>query len=153
MAVDDLVCVDHSNSTSLPMALRATLIGNWQTYFVIDDNAQDKWCLNYNLIHAGTHRLKTGHRTVDTQTCLVKLRVCLCVLTVGLSVLCMRVVMDAYRPVRRRKEEEMDTGLRRRVCVLLYISRWPLKVALCHNSLVPTTPAAGKRHRQLLSAS
>ncbi|TNN80240.1 Kinase D-interacting substrate [Liparis tanakae] len=30
----------------------------------------------------------------------------------GLSVLCMRVVVEAYRPVRRRKEEEMD--LRRR---------------------------------------
>lgn len=32
------------------------------------------------------------------------------------------------------------------------ITRWPLKVALCHNTLVPTTPAAVKCHRPLLSA-
>lgn len=35
---------------------------------------------------------------------------------------------------------------------LLRITRWPLKVALCHNTLVPTTPAAVKCHRPLPSA-
>lgn len=35
---------------------------------------------------------------------------------------------------------------------LLRITRWPLKVALCHNTLVPTTPAAVKCHRSLPSA-
>lgn len=51
---------------------------------------------------------------------------------------------------------QMRTGGQHRltqwVWVLLCISRWPLKVALCHNTLAPTTPAAGKCHRPLLSA-
>lgn len=38
------------------------------------------------------------------------------------------------------------------VRVLLYISHWPLKVALCHNTLVHTTPAAADCHTLLLSA-
>lgn len=55
--------------------------------------------------------------------------------------------------LHRRQEKENRRRLSRWVRVLLCISRWPLKVALCHNTLVPTTPAAVKCHRLLLSAS
>lgn len=57
--------------------------------------------------------------------------------------------MNAFRRAHRRREEETDRGW---VWALLCINRWPLKVALCHNTLAPTTPAAGKCHRRLLSA-
>lgn len=69
------------------------------------------------------------------------------------SCLCMCVVTDAFRRAHRRREEEIRHRLSCWVRVLLCISRWPLKVALCHNTLVPTTPAAVKCHRPLLSAS
>lgn len=108
--------------------------------------------------HVGTHFLKTGQGTSEAQISLVeqgrKTLVPLCVCKqYDCSCHCMRVDTDAFRHAHRRQEEENRHRLSRWVRVLLCISRWPLKVALCHNTLVPTTPAAVKCHRPLLSAS
>lgn len=61
--------------------------------------------------------------------------------------------MNALRHAHRGQQQENLHRLSLCVQVLLCISCWPLKVALCHNTLVPTIPAAAKCHRLLLSAS
>lgn len=60
--------------------------------------------------------------------------------------------MDAFRRAHQRQEQENRQKLSLWMRVLLYISHWPLKVALCHNTLVHTTPAAVNCHTLLLSA-
>lgn len=68
-------------------------------------------------------------------------------------IVCVCADTDAFRRVHRRREQERRRSLGCWARVLLCIIRWPLKVALCHNTLVPMTPAAVKCHRPLLSAS
>lgn len=51
-----------------------------------------------------------------------------------------------------RRRERGGRNVRWSCRALLRITRWPLKVALCHNTLAPTTPAAVKCHRPLPSA-
>lgn len=65
---------------------------------------------------------------------------------------CMSLNTDASRRAHQRQEQENRQRLSLCVRVLLYISHWPLKVALCHNTLVHTTPAAVNCHTLLLSA-
>lgn len=162
VAVEDLVYnVGYSSPQSLPMAVSATLIGKWQTDFVIDHNAQGKWWLYYSLVIS---RFMKGHISLKLhkrQMALTRLwkqwrksLVPLCVCKqYDCSCLCTCVVTDAFGRAHRRREEGNRHRLSRWVRVLLCISRWPLKVALCHNTLVPMTPAAVKCHRPLLSAS
>lgn len=165
VAVEDfLFHVAHVRAQLLPKLMSTTLIGNWQTDFVTDHCAQGKYWLYYNrdsLDSRGDTFLKNWTRekwrsdifiwTLKGKPCL---SVSLCVYTVCrvFVFVCVwsRVLLGSLTTDKRRRP---NTGWIAGVLVLLCISRWPLKVVLCHNTLAPTTPAAGKCHRQLLSAS
>lgn len=59
VAVEDFVfCMGYISPQLLPMAVSATLIGNWQTDIVIDHNARGKWWLYYSLDFS---RFMKGH--------------------------------------------------------------------------------------------
>lgn len=99
----------------LPMAVSATLIGNWQTDFVIDHNARG----NDDCIIAGatdswkdTISLKLHRRQIALSRLQLSsdgkvpyLCVCVCK-QYDCSWICMCVVMDAFRRAHRRWEEE-----------------------------------------------
>lgn len=64
-------CMGCINPQLPPMAVSATLIGNWQTDFVIDHNARGKWWLYYswgNRFMKGHNFLKTVKETNGAQT-------------------------------------------------------------------------------------
>lgn len=111
--------------------------------------------LNHRLWFMKRQEAETKRKTTEHKLCLSRKRkvscICLCKQH-DCSCHCMSVNTDAFRRAQQRQEQENRQRLSLWVRVLLYISHWPLKVALCHNTLVHTTPAAVNCHTLLLSA-